>query len=109
MRARRDAALRLLKTMLVASIVIPISIFSYVGWVNYEAALVHADEQLAGSLTLLSEQALKVFQSVDHTFTRVSFFLSHPLEQQLNASHEPLPLSFTALTQSLSSFTPNLI
>ena len=48
MRARRDAALRLLKTMLVASIVIPLAIFSYASWINYRDALAHADEQLAG-------------------------------------------------------------
>ena len=46
MRARRDAALRLLKTMLVASIVIPVALFSYARWINYQNALAHADEEL---------------------------------------------------------------
>ena len=103
MRARRDAALRLLKTMLVASIVIPISIFSYVGWVNYEAALVHADEQLAGSLTILSEQALKVFQSVDLTFTSVSVLLGDLSDEQIKASEQTLHSQLGELEKALNS------
>ena len=75
MRARRDAALRLLKTMLAASIILPVALFSYAGWINYKDALVHADEQLATSLNILSEHASKVFQSVDLTFTSVDAFL----------------------------------
>ena len=45
MRARRDAALRLLKTILAASIVLPAALFLYAGWVNYREAIDHADEQ----------------------------------------------------------------
>ena len=65
MRARRDAALRLLKTMLAASIVIPVALFSYASWINYRDTIAHADEQLTASLNILSEHASKVFQSVD--------------------------------------------
>ncbi|MGB9295343.1 MAG: hybrid sensor histidine kinase/response regulator, partial [Pseudolabrys sp.] len=77
MRAPRDAALRLLKTMLVASIVLPAALFSYAGWINYKDVLAHADEQLAASLTILSEHASKEFQSVDLMFASVDAILGH--------------------------------
>ena len=38
MRARRDAALRLLKTMLVASVFFPAAFFLYASWINYQNA-----------------------------------------------------------------------
>ncbi len=103
MRARRDAALRLLKTMLVASIVIPLSLFAYASWVNYEAALARADEQLAGSLTILSEQALRVFQSVDLTFTSVGVMLGDLSDEQIKASEQSLHLQLRELEKALNS------
>ena len=71
MRARRDAALRLLKTMLVASIAIPVAIFTYASGVAYRDAFVRADEQLEGRLDIIAEYASRIFQSVDLTFTSV--------------------------------------
>ncbi len=103
MRARRDAALRLLKTMLVASIVIPLSLFAYASWVNYGAALARADEQLVGSLTILSEQALKVFQSVDLTFTSVDVILGDLSDEQIKASEQSLHLQLRELEKALNS------
>ncbi|MEA2943048.1 MAG: hypothetical protein QOD09_3577, partial [Bradyrhizobium sp.] len=35
MRQRRDAALRSLKWMLVASVALPVLLFCYVGWTTY--------------------------------------------------------------------------
>ena len=103
MRARRDAALRLLKTMLVASIVFPLSLFAYASWVNYEIALTRADEHLAGSLTILSEQALKVFQSVDLTFTSVGVILGDLSDEQIKASEQSLHLQLSKLEKAVNS------
>ena len=69
MRARRDAAVRLLKTMMVASLVIPAAIFGYASWVAYNNTYAHADEQLWAKLGIMSEHTRRIFQSVDLTFT----------------------------------------
>ena len=103
MRARRDAAIRLLKTMLVASIVIPASLFSYASWVNYKNAQARADEQLAGVLIILSEQALKIFQSVDLTFTSVGVILGDLSDEQIKASEQSLHLQLSKLEKALNS------
>ena len=50
MRARRDAAIKLLKSMMVASIVLPAALFSYASWVSYKSAVAHTDEQLGANL-----------------------------------------------------------
>ena len=90
MRARRDAALRLLKTMLVASIVIPGALFTYAAWINYKNAFSHADEQLTESLNILSEHASKVFQSVDLTFTSVDDIIGDLTDEQVKSKEEAL-------------------
>src|SRR5262249_7382785 len=103
MRARRDAALRLLKTMLVASIVIPVALFSYATWVNYHNALAHADEQLTASLNILSEHASKVFQSVDLTFTSVDALVGDPTDAQIKAREEALHFQLGKLEKALAT------
>jgi len=103
MRARRDAALRLLKTMLAASIVIPAALFSYASWINYQDAIAHADEQLTASLNILSEHASKVFQSVDLAVTSVDAIAGDLPDEQIKARQEALHYQLTKLEKALAT------
>jgi two-component system NtrC family sensor kinase len=71
MRQRRDAALRSLKLMLVASVALPFLLFCYAAWVNYYAAFELADERIERAGDIAAEQALRVFQSISVTFDSV--------------------------------------
>jgi signal transduction histidine kinase len=71
MRQRRDAALRSLKLMLVASVALPFLLFCYAGWINYHAAFALADERIERAGDIAAEQALRVFQSISVTFDSV--------------------------------------
>src|ERR1043166_137468 len=71
MRQRRDAALRSLRLMLVASVALPLSLFCYAAWTSYQATLELADERIERSLDIAAEQALRVFQSISVTFDSV--------------------------------------
>ena len=109
MRARRDAALRLLKTMLVATIVIPVALFSYAAWINYRDAFAHADEQLTASLNILSEHASKVFQSVDLTFTSVDAIVGDLTDEQIKTNEEALHLQLSKLEKALATVDAILV
>jgi len=109
MRARRDAALRLLKTMLVASIVIPVTIFAYAGWINYQNAIARADEQLAASLNILSQHASGIFQSVDLTFTAVDTILNGLTDEQIKASDQTLHQQLAKLENSVKAIDAILV
>jgi signal transduction histidine kinase/CheY-like chemotaxis protein len=89
--------------MLVASIVLPAALFSYAGWINYKDVLAHADEQLAASLTILSEHASKEFQSVDLMFTSVDAILGHLSDEQIKANEEALHLQLSKLEKALAT------
>ena len=71
MRQRRDAALRSLKLMLVASVALPTLLFCYAGWTTYQATHELADERIERALDIAAEQALRVFQSISVTFDSV--------------------------------------
>jgi two-component system, NtrC family, sensor kinase len=71
MRQRRDAALRSLKLMLVASVALPLLLFCYAAFVNYHAAFALADERIERAADIAAEQALRVFQSITVTFDSV--------------------------------------
>jgi two-component system, NtrC family, sensor kinase len=71
MRQRRDAALRSLKWMLVASVALPLALFCYAGWTSYRSAFELADERIERTLDISAEQALRVFQSISVTFDSV--------------------------------------
>lgn len=90
MRARRDAAIRLLKTALAATIVIPLAIFCWGAWVTYNNAFDHADEQLSATMDVLSEQANTVFESVALTFTSVDTLIDGMSDDQIKASEQSL-------------------
>ncbi|HET7166100.1 MAG TPA: ATP-binding protein [Pseudolabrys sp.] len=103
MRARRDAALRLLKTMLAASIVIPVALFSYASWINYRDTIAHADEQLTASLNILSEHASKVFQSVDLATTSVDAIVDDLSDEQIEARQGPIHSQLSKLEKALAT------
>ena len=71
MRQRRDAALRSLKLMLVASVALPLLLFCYAAWTSYHAAFALADERIERAVDIAAEQALRVFQSISVTFDSV--------------------------------------
>src|SRR5882672_12282126 len=109
MRARRDAALRLLKLIMAAVIATPVVLFCYAGWVNYRNAFAHADEQLSTSLNVISEQASKVFQSVDLTFTSVELLIGGLSDEEIKASEQALHEKLKTLEQALNTVDAVLI
>ena len=104
MRARRDAALRLLKIMLVASVLIPVAIFSYASWMAYDAAFQRADEQLNARMDIMAEYATRIFQSVDLTFTSVDTLAGDLTDEDIKKSEQTLHDKLKRLNLSAAAF-----
>ena len=109
MRARRDAAIRLLKIMMVASIAIPAAIFSYASWIAYLNAFAHADEQLEASLDITSQFASGIFQTVDLTFISVDVIIDDMSDDQIRASEQELHLKLNKLEKAVSAIDGILV
>jgi two-component system, NtrC family, sensor kinase len=90
MRTRRDAALRSLRLMLVASVVLPLLLFCYVSWTSYHTAFERADERIKQALDLSAEQALRVFRSINVTFDSVEQITRGRTEQTIHINEAEL-------------------
>src|ERR1700693_3122235 len=71
MKVQRNKALRSLYLILIACATLPVSLFAYASWVNYESAFDLADESIARSLDIAAGHAQAVFQSIDVTLNSV--------------------------------------
>src|SRR6187551_2434427 len=67
----RHAAIRLLKLMMVASVVLPAVLFAFAAWVGYHNIERVTAERIDRSLDILHEHALKVLQTVRVVFGEV--------------------------------------
>jgi two-component system NtrC family sensor kinase len=71
MLTARHAAIRLLKLMMVASLVLPAVLFAFAAWVSYRNVESVTDERIDRSLDILHEHALKVLQTVERSFAEI--------------------------------------
>ena len=72
MLTARHAAIRLLKVMMVASLVLPMLLFAFAAWVSHRNFERVADERINRSLDILHEHALKVLQTLERTFAEIN-------------------------------------
>ncbi|MGH6684814.1 MAG: ATP-binding protein, partial [Pseudolabrys sp.] len=71
MLTARHAAIRLLKLMMVASLVLPVVLFAFAATVSYRNFERVSDERIDRSLDILHEHALKVLQTIERTFAEI--------------------------------------
>jgi two-component system, NtrC family, sensor kinase len=90
MRTERESAIRLLKLMMIASLVLPAALYGYACWVSYRDIHASADERIERSLDVQQEQALKVFETVDRTFAEVDEVVRGLSDDQIRASQATL-------------------
>src|SRR5580658_3610006 len=90
MNTARESAVRLLKLMMVASLVLPAALYGYASWVSYRDIHAAADERIERSLDVQQEQALKVFETVDRTFAEVDEVVRGMSDSQIRAAQATL-------------------
>jgi len=64
-----------------ACVVGPMLLFAYAAWSSYRSAHALADERILRTLQIVSEQALRVFQSIDVTFGSIEQMAASDLSQ----------------------------
>jgi two-component system, NtrC family, sensor kinase len=90
MNTARESAVRLLKLMMVASLVLPAALYGYASWVSYRDIHAAADERIERSLDVQQEQALKVFETVDRTFAEVDEVVRGMSDDEIRAAQPRL-------------------
>lgn len=90
MNTARESAVRLLKLMMVASLVLPAALYAYASWVSYRDTRAAADERIDRLLDVQQEQALRVFQTIDRTFAEVDEVVRGLSDEQIRAAQATL-------------------
>ena len=101
MRTARRSAIRLLQWMMVASAVLPASMFGYAAWLNYRAAHAVADERIVRTLDLLQEHGLKVFETIERTLGEVDELTRGMPDQRIVADEQRLHRRLQELVKAL--------
>jgi len=65
MQTAQVGTIRFLRLLMVGSVALPVILFAYASWLNYNATFRSADERIDRSLTIVQENAANLFQSTD--------------------------------------------
>jgi len=90
MDTARSAAIRLLRLMMVASIVLPVVLFAFAAWVSYRNFERVADDRINRALDILHEHALKVLQTVERTFAEIDEVVRGMSDDDIRMNEGPL-------------------
>ena len=90
MLTARNAAIRLLKLMMVASLVLPAVLFAFASWVSYRNFERVSDERIDRSLDILHEHALKVLQTIERTFAEIDEIVRGMSDDDIRHNEGPL-------------------
>src|ERR1700760_3545651 len=97
--AQRDS-IRLLHGILVASVALPAALFIYASWLGYQNNQAVADRQIERTRDVVTEHALKVFESVERSIAEINEVVRDmpdaritPNEQNLNRLFQLLQCS----------------
>jgi two-component system NtrC family sensor kinase len=97
--AQRDS-IRLLHGILVASVALPAVLFVYASWLGYQNNQVVADRQIDRTRDVLTEHALKVFETVERSIAEVNEVVRDMSDERIAANEENLHRRFERLADS---------
>jgi len=101
MLTARQAAIRLLKAMMVASVVLPMVLFVFASWVSYRNIERESDERIYRSLDILHEHALKVLQTIESTFGEVNEVMRGMSDDDIRANEARLHARLAEIVKAL--------
>ncbi len=97
--AQRDS-IRLLHGILVASVALPAALFVYASWLGYENNQRIADRQIDRTRDVVTEHALKVFETVERSIAEINEVVRDMPDEGIAANEESLHRRFERLADS---------
>jgi two-component system, NtrC family, sensor kinase len=101
MQSTQDAAIRMLKVLLAASLLLPLALFIYAASLSYRNTFKIADERIDRSLEILHEHALKVFQSIEFTAVAAEDMIRGMSDAEIKRNEQDLHLRLKKLDDAL--------
>jgi len=89
LKAQRDS-IRLLRAVLVAAVVLPVALFGYASWLAYHNNETITERQIDQTRDVLTEHALKVFESVERSLAEINEMIRDADDAQILENQAPL-------------------
>ena len=97
----RHAAIRLLKLMMVASLVLPAVLFAFASWVSYRNIARETDDRIDRSLDIMHEHALKVLQTIQVAFGEIDEITRAMSDDDIRRNEVPLHTKLLKIVNEL--------
>ena len=101
MLTARHAAIRLLKLMMVASLVLPAVLFGFAAWTSYSNIKRVTDDRIDRSLDILHEHALKVLQTLQRTVAEIDEITRGMSDPSIRANEAALHARLKKIVEAL--------
>jgi two-component system NtrC family sensor kinase len=94
-------SLRLLQWMMAASLALPVALFAFASTVSWNSTRDTADQQIARTLDVAHEHALKVFETIDRSLSEINEIIRGIPDAGIRSREEALHLRLKRLAESL--------
>ena len=90
MHSARRATLRILRILMVWSVVIPVALFAYASWVTWNTINEDANDHIRRSLDVMHEHAVKMFQTGELVLDEITDLTGDQSDDQIRADEPRL-------------------
>ncbi|MBV8921321.1 hybrid sensor histidine kinase/response regulator [Bradyrhizobium sp.] len=97
----RRVTVRLIRTAMAASLVLPLALFLFASWTAYERLQTTARERLVRSLDIEQEEAFKTFELVNLALTQVADLLTGMSPEEIAESEPTLHVRLERLSKAI--------
>lgn len=101
MLSARRATLRILRTLMVWSVVIPVALFAYASWVTWDTVNKNANEHIKRSLDVMHEHAVRMFQTGELVLDEITESANGLSDDQIRAIEPSLHERLQRITSRL--------
>ncbi|CCE09969.1 putative sensor histidine kinase with a Response regulator receiver domain [Bradyrhizobium sp. STM 3843] len=101
MQLAQRNSLRLLRSMLVASLALPIALFVFAATVSYDSTHQEADREIERSLDVVHEHALKVFETIDRSLSETDEIVRGLQDADIRTHEQALHTRLRQLAEAL--------
>jgi signal transduction histidine kinase len=97
----RQVTIRLIRTAMAASLVLPLALFLFASWSTHESLQTTARERLVRSLDIEQEEAFKTFELVDLALTQATDLVAAMSPEEIAENEPTLHLRLERLSKSV--------
>jgi len=91
-----------MRLLVAASVLVPLALFAYAGWLSYGATARDAEDRLARAVEVLQEHGLRVFETVERSLAEADEVVRGLSDEEIRADEPRISARLRQIADSLS-------